>query len=68
LPSGRAPEDFEIRILSMALVAVAFEASQEWFRRDGRGSMFELVDQALDTVQMGRRLDALASTSPTIGR
>jgi AcrR family transcriptional regulator len=64
--TGRDSEDFELKILSMVLVAAAFEASQEWVRRDGRGSMFELVNQAVDVVQMGQRLDALVSGSPTI--
>jgi hypothetical protein len=64
--TGRDPEDFELRILSMVLVAAAFEASQEWLRRGGRGSMFQIVNEALDAIQMGQRLDALVSASPTI--
>jgi AcrR family transcriptional regulator len=66
--TGRDAEDFELRILSMVLVAAAFEASQEWLRRGGRGSIFGLVNQAFDAVQMGQRLDALVSVSPTISR
>jgi AcrR family transcriptional regulator len=62
--TGRDADDFELRVVSMALVAAAFEATQEWLRRGGRGSMFELVTQALDAVQISQRLDALAS--PTI--
>ena len=50
----------------MVLVAAAFEASQEWLRRGGRGSMFQIVNEALDAIQMGQRLDALVSASPTI--
>ena len=64
--TGRDAEDFELRVVSMALVAAAFEATQEWLRRGGRDSMFELVTQALDAVQISQRLDALASTTPTI--
>jgi AcrR family transcriptional regulator len=64
--TGRDPDDFELRVVSMALVAAAFEATQEWLRRDGRDSMFELVNQALEAVQISQRLDALASTTPTI--
>jgi AcrR family transcriptional regulator len=62
--TGRDADDFELRVVSMALVAAAFEATQEWLRRGGRGSMFELVTQALEAVQISQRLDALAS--PTI--
>jgi AcrR family transcriptional regulator len=64
--TGRDAGDFELRVVSMALVAAAFEATQEWLRRGGRDSMFELVTQALDAVQISQRLDALASSSPTI--
>jgi AcrR family transcriptional regulator len=63
--TGRDAGDFELRVVSMVLVTAAFEASQEWLRRGGRGSMFELVNQALDSVQISQRLDALASASPT---
>jgi AcrR family transcriptional regulator len=62
--TGRDADDFELRVVSMALVAAAFEATQEWLRRGGRDSMFELVTRALDAVQISQRLDALAS--PTI--
>jgi len=64
--TGRDAEDFELRVLAMALVAATFEATQEFMRRGGRGNMLELVNRALDVVQIGQRLDALASTSPTI--
>jgi AcrR family transcriptional regulator len=64
--TGRDPQDFELRVLSMVLVAATFEASQEFMRRGARGNMLELVNQALDAVQIGQRLDALASASPTI--
>jgi AcrR family transcriptional regulator len=64
--TGRDADDFELRVVSMALVAAAFEAIQEWLRRGGRGSMFELVTRALDAVQISERLDALAISSPTI--
>ncbi len=62
--SGSDPEDFKLRVLSMILVTAAFEASLEWVRRDGQGSLIELVDQALEVVEMGTRLDALANASP----
>jgi AcrR family transcriptional regulator len=64
--TGRSADDFELRVVSMALVAAAFEATQEWLRRGGQDSMVELVTRALDAVQISQRLDALASSSPTI--
>jgi AcrR family transcriptional regulator len=63
---GRDAADFELRVVAMALVAVTFEATQEFMRRGGRGNMLELVNRALDAVQIAQRLDALASTAPTI--
>ena len=64
--TGRDADDFELRVVSMVLVTAAFEATQEWLRRGGRDSMLNLVNQALDAVQISERLDAFANTSPTI--
>jgi AcrR family transcriptional regulator len=61
--TGRDPADFELGVLAMVLVTAAFEASLEWVRRDGRGDMMDLVNQAFDAVQLGARLDALAQRS-----
>ncbi|HEV2034756.1 MAG TPA: TetR family transcriptional regulator [Candidatus Dormibacteraeota bacterium] len=66
--TGRNPDDFELRVLSMVLVTAAFEATQEWLKRGGKGSMFELVNQALEAVRMSQRLDALASPSPSASK
>jgi AcrR family transcriptional regulator len=64
--SGRDPADFEVRVIVMVLVTAALEAMREWLRRDGQGSFIELVNQALDVVDAGTRLDEIASrpTSP----
>jgi len=59
--SGRDPEDFEIRVVVMILVTAALEAMREWLKRDGEGSFMELVNQALDLVDAGARLDEIAS-------
>jgi AcrR family transcriptional regulator len=64
--TGRDVGDFETRIVSMVLIAAAFEAVQEWLRRGGQDSMVDLVNQAMDAVHMSQRLDALSSSSPTI--
>jgi AcrR family transcriptional regulator len=58
--TGRDAADFEIRVLAMVLITATFEASEEWVRRDGRGDMFQLVDEALGAIHMWQRLDALA--------
>jgi hypothetical protein len=59
--SGRDPDDFEIRVTVMVVVMAAMEAMREWVRRDGRGSFGALVNQAIDLVDAGARLDSIAS-------
>ena len=59
--SGRDSDDFETRVIVMIVVTAALEAMREWLLRDGRGSFVELVNQALDVVDAGARLDAIAS-------
>jgi AcrR family transcriptional regulator len=59
--TGRDPDDFELRVVVMVVVIAALEAMFEWVRRDGRGSFVEIVNQALDVVDAGARLDAIAA-------
>jgi AcrR family transcriptional regulator len=59
--SGRAVDDFETRVAVMVMVAAAMEAMREWLRRDGKGSFVLLVNQALEMVEAGARLDRIAS-------
>jgi AcrR family transcriptional regulator len=59
--SGRDPDDFETRVIVMIVVSAALEAMREWLLRDGKGSFIELVNQALDVVDAGARLDEIAS-------
>jgi len=61
---GRDPGDFELRVLAMVLITAAFEASQEWMQRGGRGSLIGLVIEALDLAQIGARLDELERHQP----
>lgn len=58
--SGRDPNDFELRVVVISLVAAAFEASREWVQRGGHGHLVEFVKQAFDAVEASARLDALA--------
>jgi AcrR family transcriptional regulator len=63
--AGRDPDDFEIRVVVMVVVVAALEAMYEWVKHDGRGSFVELVNHALDVVDAGARLDAIASRPQT---
>jgi hypothetical protein len=40
------------------------EAMREWLRRDGKGSFVALINQSLDIVEAGARLDEIATPSP----
>ena len=58
--SGREVDDFETRVAVMVMVAAAMEAMREWMRRDGKGSFFALINQALELVAVGSRLDEIS--------
>lgn len=62
--SGLDADDFETRVTVMVMTAAALEAMHEWLRRDGKGSFVTLVNQALDMVEAGARLDELATPKP----
>jgi AcrR family transcriptional regulator len=64
--SGRSPDDFAIRVTVMVLVSAAMEAMKEWLRRDGKGSFVDLINQALDLVEAGARLDEVATPTPEV--
>lgn len=59
--SGRDQDDFKIRVIVMMVLVAAMEAMREWLRRDGKGSFVALINQALDLVDAGARLDEIAS-------
>jgi len=59
--SGRDADDFETRVTVAVMVMAAMEAMGEWLRRDGKGSFVALINQALDIVEAGARLDAISS-------
>ena len=61
--TGRAADDFEVRVLSMMFVTASFEAALEWVRRGGEGGMFDIVKEALEVSGVFERLDALGSSS-----
>ena len=56
---GREAGDFEIKVVAMTLIGIAFEAMIEWMREGGRGDMLKLFKNALDVVEYGKILDSL---------
>lgn len=65
--SGRDADDFEIRVVVMVVVGAAFEAMYEWVKRGGQGDFMALVNRALDVVDAGARLDAIAAPAGASG-
>ncbi len=64
--TGRDPEDFEIRVVVMALVAAMMEATREWVRHDGKEDLGGLLSRAFDLVDAGARLDAISLPRRTL--
>ena len=62
--SGLDADNFETRVTVGVMTAAALEAMHEWLRRDGKGSFVTLVNEALDMVEAGARLDKLATPKP----
>jgi hypothetical protein len=59
--TGRAHDDFEFRVVTLALVAAMMQAAHEWVAQDGRVPMNDLLNRALDAIHADAMLDALAS-------
>jgi AcrR family transcriptional regulator len=57
--TGRSATDFEVRVIAMALVAAAFEASIRWVEQGGGGSMLALFTRAIEAVGLYDQLDRL---------
>jgi AcrR family transcriptional regulator len=62
--TGRRPDDFELRVTVRVVTSAVFEATIEWMRSNGRHGLVELVNRALDVVESGARLSAVARTKP----
>lgn len=58
--SGRDADDFELRVVTVALLAAAFEASREWVRGRGREDMVEMVERAFDALEASAQGGSLA--------
>lgn len=51
--------DFETRVVAMAFVGAAFEASIEWVRAGGEGSLMDLFHRAVEAIDLYRLLDLM---------
>jgi hypothetical protein len=54
---GRALDDFEMRVVAMTLVTIAFEASVEWVRTGGRGSILDLFNRGMEVAGFDRLMN-----------
>jgi hypothetical protein len=59
--SGREPDDYEFRVVIIAVIAAMMEAAREWVRQDGRVSLDDLLQGALDVIHADAMLDAITS-------
>jgi len=61
--TGHDAAELDVRVISMAFVGAAFEASLEWVRSGGKGNMIDLLKKAIDAIGfygMLARLDSKA--------
>ena len=59
--AGRDEDDFDFRVVAIALVAAMMEAVTEWVRQDGRVRVGELMKRALDAIRADSILDSISS-------
>jgi AcrR family transcriptional regulator len=57
--TGRQATEFEVRMVAMVLVTVAFEASVEWVRSDGKAGIKELFYRAIEALGLDSLLDSV---------
>jgi AcrR family transcriptional regulator len=57
--TGHDTSELAVRVISMALVGAAFEASMEWVRAGGKGNMIDLLKKAFDAIGFYGMLDKL---------
>jgi len=56
---GRDASDFEVQVVGMTLVGIAFQASVEWVRTGGEGELGDLFKHAMDVVDFESLLDGV---------
>ena len=59
--TGRQASELDVRVISMAFVGAAFEASIEWVRAGGKGNMIDALKHAIDAIGFYSMLDRLGS-------
>ena len=57
--TNRAADDFEVRVIALALVSAAFESALEWVKTGGQGSMLKLFKRAMALVDFYSMLEKL---------
>lgn len=57
--TGRDPDDLEVRVAARLLLGAIWESFLEWSRRDGKVSLKDLINRALDVVDAGAQPDAI---------
>jgi AcrR family transcriptional regulator len=62
--TGRRPDDFELRVTARVVLSAVLEATLDWMRSNGRRNLAQLVNRALDVVESGARLSAVARAKP----
>ena len=55
--TGRDASDFDIQVVGMTLVGIAFQAGVEWVRIGGEGNMADLFRRAMEVVDFESLLD-----------
>ncbi len=60
--TSRRPDDYELRVTARIIISAIFEATLEWMRSNGRRGPVELVNRALDVVESGAQMSAVAKT------
>lgn len=58
--TARDPQDFEVRVVALALVAAAFESALEWVKTGGKGSMLEIFKRAVEVIEFYPMLERLS--------
>jgi len=55
--TGRDAADFEVQVVAMTLITIAFQASVEWVRIGGEGKLSDLFLRAMKVVSFDSLLD-----------
>ena len=57
--TNRGADEFEVRVVALALVGAAFEAALEWVRQGGEGNMLALFKRAIEAIEFYPMLERL---------